>query len=282
MSKKQEQEALTSLQKLDELTEDILKNNTDGGDANFRQIVFSGLTQTTNHVLLEKMQELLFSDIEKDLKKTIILGIFIHKEIFNPVIEYGEKVVTIPYLDESYDDKESFLFVLDALIELAYKNKLNSYETGVELFKRLYMISCSAKSSSVLADKLLQRILNSKVGTVKLLQKEFEDIIRDKNSEMNSRVIAIDILSRGQYSKTLDIIEDLIGEISTEDNINDFLSLIDVSTLALSYYTDKKFAKKVKYIVNNVQNLSLDENSDIVKRINRRIKKFQNDILSVN
>ena len=119
MSKKQEQEAITSLEKLDELTKDILTNATDGGDPNFRHLVFTGLTQTKNPILLDKMKELLFDDNEHDLKKTIILGIFIHKEMFLPVIEYGEKVITMPFIDESYDEKESFLFVLDALIEIA-------------------------------------------------------------------------------------------------------------------------------------------------------------------
>ena len=128
MTKKQEQEALTSLEKLDELTQDILKNSTDGGDANFRQIVFSGLTQTKNPILLEKMKDLLFVDEEEDLKKTIILGIFSHKEMFAPILEYGERFISVPFIDESYDKKESFLLVLDALIELAYKNKLNEFE----------------------------------------------------------------------------------------------------------------------------------------------------------
>ena len=70
MTKKMEAEAKTSLEKLDELTNDILNNGTQGGDPNFRQIVFSGLTQTTNKILLEKMEEILFVPEEKDLKKT--------------------------------------------------------------------------------------------------------------------------------------------------------------------------------------------------------------------
>ena len=50
----------------------------------------------------------------------------------NDVIEYGEKYINMPYIDESYNDKESFLFVLDALIELSYKNKLNDLYSGKE------------------------------------------------------------------------------------------------------------------------------------------------------
>ena len=57
MTKKQEQEALTSLEKLEELTQDILQNSTQGGDPSFRQIVFTGLTQSKNPILLEKMEE---------------------------------------------------------------------------------------------------------------------------------------------------------------------------------------------------------------------------------
>ncbi len=282
MSKKQEQDALTSLEKLDELTEDILKNNTDGGDANFRQIVFNGLTQTKNPILLDKMKDLLFLDKEKDLKKTIILGIFIHKEMFEPVIEYGESVVNTSYIDSSYDEKESFLFVLDALIELAYKDKLSEFESTIPLFLQLYTIACSSKSTSILADKLLQRILNSKVGTVKLLQKEFVEIIKDDSKEMNLRVIAIDILSRGQYSKMLELLEEILIKIISSDNYDEFLPLLDVLTLALSYYQDKKYVSKVKHIVTTVRKLKLNSENDIVKRIERRIKKFQNTINSVN
>ena len=212
MSKKQEQEALTGLEKLDELTQDILKNSTNGGDPNFRQIVFSGLTQTKNPILLDKMRELLFVDEEEDLKKTIILGIFNHKELFTPVIEYGEYAINMPYLDESYDTKESFLFVLDALIELAYKNKLNEFESAIPLLFQIYKIACSEHSTSILADKLLQRFLNSKIGTVKILQKEFAEIIKDSTSDINSIVIAIDILSRAQYNGLLELLAKILAE----------------------------------------------------------------------
>lgn len=280
MSKKQEQEAITSLEKLDELTKDILTNATDGGDPNFRHLVFTGLTQTKNPILLDKMKELLFDDNEHDLKKTIILGIFIHKEMFLPVIEYGEKVITMPFIDESYDEKESFLFVLDALIEIAYKNKLNEFESALSLFNQLFKISCTEKSSSILADKLLQRILNSKIGTVKTIQKELTEVILDDNNELNLRVIAINILSKGLYAKVLDTIEKVISDIN-EDNLIKMLPIIDVSTLALNYFQDKKHIAKIRRVIALVQKLNLNainEQQELIGRINRRISNFIADM----
>ncbi len=286
MSKKQEQEALTSLEKLDELTQDILKNSTNGGDPNFRQIVFSGLTQTKNPILLDKMRELLFVDEEEDLKKTIILGIFNHKEMFAPVIEYGEYAINMPYLDESYDTKESFLFVLDALIELAYKNKLNEFESAIPLLFQIYKIACSAQSTSILADKLLQRFLNSKIGTVKILQKEFTELIKDSNSEINSVVIAINILSRAQYSGLLELLDEILDKIkNSSENLATLIPLLDISTLALSYYTDTKNQTKVKKLLKKVQELELDSTKDmdeIINRIKKRVKTIHNNINSHN
>lgn len=281
MSKKQEQEAKTSLEKLDELTKDILTNSTDGGDPNFRHLVFTGLTQTKNPILLDKMKELLLDDNEHDLKKTIVLGIFIHKEMFLPVIEYGEKVITMPFIDESYDEKESFLFILDALIELAYKDKLNDFESALPLFNQLFKISCSEKSSSILADKLLQRILNSKIGTVKTIQKELNEIILDANNEINLRVIAINILSKGLHTKVLDAIETVIKDEINSENLINKLPIIDVSTLALNYFQDKKCIAKIRRIIALVQKLNLNEisdNKELIERINRRIEKFTEDM----
>jgi len=275
MSKKDE--AITSLEKLDELTKDILTNNTDGGDPNRRQIIFSGLTQTKNSILLDKMKELLFVETEEDLKKTIILGIFIHKEMFEPVIEYAEQTINMPYIDESYDNKESLLFILDALIELAYKNKINDFETAIPLFLQIFKISCSEKSSSTLADKLLQRILNSKIGAIKVLQDELAELIQDDMSEINSKVIAIDILARGQYSKIFDIIENILNKV-TNKNILQMLPIIDVATIALNYNQDKKNIAKIQRIISSIQNLNvntLQEQTETTNRIEKRIKNFK-------
>ena len=286
MSKKQEQEALTSLEKLEELTQDILKNSTNGGDASFRQIVFTGLTQSKNPILLEKMQELLFDKNEQDLKKTIILGIFNHKEHFAPVIEYGEKEINALYLDESYDDKESYLFVLDALIELAYKNKITEFETAIPLLTNIFKLACSENSTSVLADKLLQSFLNSHLGTVKELQKEFVEIIKDPNNEINTVVIAIDILSRAQYENLFEILDEILTKLIEQQEILPvLLPLLDIVTLSLSYFPDKKFQAKVKKILKKIQEINLSGiigEDEILERITRRINKLQNEFNSNN
>ena len=285
MTKKQESEALTSLEKLEELTQDILKNSTNGGDPNFRQIVFTGLTQTKNPILLDKMKEILLSDKEEDLKKTIILGIFNHKEMFAPVIEYGEKNITMPYIDESYDNKDSFLFVLDALIELSYKNKLNEFESAIPLLFQIYKIACSEKSTSTLADKLLQSFLNSRIGTVKELQGEFVALIKDSTNEINSIIIAIDILSRAQFKGVLAIVDEIFDKANESDNVSQLVPLLDISTLALNYYAEPKYDKQVQKLLKKVQTIDFEkvENSqEIVNRIKNRIKKLQNDSNSKN
>ena len=147
-------------------------------------------------------------------------------------------------------EKESFLFVLDGLIELAYNNKIEEFESAIPLFMQLYKIACSEKSTSILADKLLQRFLNSKVGTVKTLQKEFEAVIQDETSEINEIVIAIDILSRGKYDKVLDLIEEILDKLKDETtNLMALLPLIDISTLALSYFPETKYHKKIQKLI---------------------------------
>ncbi len=286
MTKKEESEAKTSLEKLDELTNDIINNGADGGDPNFRQIVFSGLTQTKNKILLDKMEEILFIPEEKDLKKTIILGIFLHKNMFEPVIKYGESVINMPYIDDSYDDKESFLFVLDGLIELSYNNKLNEFESAAPILMQLYKIACSEKSTSILADKLLQRFLNSKIGTVKAVQQELEALILDETSEINEVVIAIDILSRGQYAEVLDLIEKILERLKNEStNLTALLPLLDISTLAISYFQDKKYHSKVKKLLaleKEIKLSSIEGMNEIIERIKRRVKKLHDNINSKN
>lgn len=282
MSKKLEQEAITSLEKLDELVNDILENNTDGGDVNFRQIVFSGLTQTKNRVLLDKMQKLLFSSEEKDLKKTIILGIFIHKEMFQPIIEYGISEINIDYIDESYDQKESYIFVLDALIELAYKDQLKNFDVAIPLLLQIFKIACSAKSTSVLADKLLQRFLNSRLGTISTLQNEFVSLIKDETTELNQIVIAINILARARFMGLLDIINEFLDKIILyKSDIAPLLPLLDVMTLSFGYYTEPKFFSKIKRLLKKIKEIninSVNNQDDISERIKARVKKIQNDI----
>lgn len=286
MSKKLEQEAVTSLEKLDELVNDILENNTDGGDASFRQIVFSGLTQTKNQILLDKMQELLFRKEEKDLKKTIILGIFIHKEMFQPIIEYGISEINVDYIDETYDQKESYLFVLDALIELAYKDKLNNFDESIALLLQIFKIACCAKSTSVLADKLLQRFLNSRLGTISTLQNEFVSLIKDETTELNQVVIAINILARARFNGLLDIINEFLDKIIVSNaDLAPLMPLLDVMTLSFGYYTEKKFFSKIKRLIKKFKEINLNSvnnQEDIAERIKTRIKKLQNDINSHN
>ncbi len=286
MSKKQEQEALTSLEKLDELTKDIIENTTSGGDTNFRNIVFAGLTQTKNPILLAKMQDLLFEEKESDLKKTIILGIFNHKEMYKPVLEYGEQVITMSYLDQNYNDKESFIFVLDALIELAQKNRINEFENAIPLLFEIYKIACSEKSTSIIADKLLQQFLNSNIGKVKILQNEFIEIIKDPSNELNSVVIAIDILARAQYGGLLELLKEILETLRIqEDYLEKIIPLLDISTLALSYYNNSKYNSKLKELLDIINSINLKKvktTDEIKERIKRRIKKIQNNINSLN
>lgn len=171
MSKKDELEAKVSLEKLDELVEDIMANGVAGGDPNFRSIVFAGLSKTQNPILLYKMEKTLFDRNAKDLKKTIIVGIFLQQEIFQPIIEYGEFMLSnCGNLDINCEHSESLLLVIDTLLVLNDRGRLAEFETAFDI---LLILEGLSKEDTVLGKKIRQRIKHINMDALKKKYEKF-------------------------------------------------------------------------------------------------------------
>ncbi|MDD3593654.1 MAG: hypothetical protein PHX18_03400 [Candidatus Gastranaerophilales bacterium] len=171
MTRKDELEAKVSLEKLDELVEDILTNGVAGGDPNFRSIVFSGLSKTKNPILLYKMEKTLFDKKAKDLKKTIIVGIFLQQEFFQPILEYGEFMLSnCGNLDVNCEHSESLLLVIDTLLVLNDRGRLAEFDTAFEM---LLILEGMSNESTVLGSKIRQRIQHIDMNALKKKYEKF-------------------------------------------------------------------------------------------------------------
>lgn len=293
------EDAELKFSKLCEIVQDI-EVNGHGGDQFPRQVVLNAVVNSQNQLLWDKLEKSLFEEDKSELMKTVLVGLLMQKGNISPLCKYTDNILkNVSVLDESFEGKESLLLLADSLIKgvlsddkLLKKNSLNS------LFK-LYKVSCHPESKIMIADQLLQRLINILPNQSKAIDSELLKLIKDVEAEINTRIISIDILSRSKPKEFFTDIESIINNLQEySKNSIEKMYLLDVSTkfvynLAISNL-GMCFSSLSKVLCKfNLENIANDakaeygsegsEHFDVMsKRIAKRIAHLNEMVNSLN
>lgn len=284
------QDADIKIEKLKEVVDDILDNGTMGGDQTSRQLVITAITKSENETLFKKLEGLLFDKKEKELLKTMVAGFFLQKERYSPLIEYTNKLIPQSLvLTEEFEDKESLILVLDALVKATDSKNEEVREDALGALISLYKASCSQNSTALIADQLLQRFINILPMKNSLIDNKLIDLVNDTETDINSRLVAIDILSKTRSEETYQLIEKIIFEIeSYTSSDEDRLYMLDVTTKALVNYSSSFYSERLRNILKELNSIDFivkgknDSVEVICRRIKSRLKNLNDSINSVN
>ena len=75
-----------------------------------------------------------------------------------------------------------------------------------------FISSCLEDSSSLLADRLLQTFLTRMSIENEVFSEFLTDIIKDKKSDFNAKIVAIDLLTRVDKPSSVEIISDIFPQ----------------------------------------------------------------------
>lgn len=272
-----------------EIAYDIDKNGTSGGDQQKRNIVIAGLVNTENEYLYRMFDEALSDFSHPDIFHTLICGIYLHKNRFASLAEYVENIIPKSLiLNESYENKQALLLCAEGLIKACSNEDVVLSKKFLPTLKKLFIASCLEESSSLLADKLLQTFLTRMSIENGVFSEFLVDIIKDKKSDFNAKLVAIDLISRVDKFACIDIITDIFE--SPSHYVPDgkkLIYLLDVTTKSIKYLKPYFRHEKLIDLLSTLNNLeySVVTNDDysiaIVDRIKKRIYDI-NDEMNAN
>ena len=283
------EQANFQFQKLMEVALDIEEHGTTEGDHQKRNIVIAGLVNTENEYLYRLFDEALCNFSHPDIFHTLICGIYLHKNRFASLADYVENLITevIP-LDESYENKQALILCAEGLIKACTNEDKKLSKKFLPTLKKLFISSCLEESSSLLADKLLQTFLTRMSVENEIFSEFLKEIVEDKTSDFNAKLIAIDLISRVDKYESVGIILDIFKNPSNyAPNGTKLLYLLDVTTKAIKYLKPYFDYEKLIDLISTLNNLEYsvaaqDEYSQsIVDRIKQRINDI-NDEMNLN
>ena len=255
-----EEDAAVKFKKLCDIAKDI-EINGQSGDQFPRQAVLSAVVSSDNEILYKKLEEALFDENQTEMMKTIIVGLFLAKDKSLVLSEYADQVLGDSLIiDNKLENKESLLLVADALTEGAKTNDEEVKNKCVNSLFRLYRASCNQDSTALIADQLLQRFMNILSGKSEIIDNTLEKLVTDVNTDINSRLVAIDILTRSRPLEFFDTLQKLISDISKySNNVAETAYLVDVITK--SFYAVAVSELNVNYssIQSTLNDIKLDE-----------------------
>ena len=276
--------------KLLEVAHDIEQNGTAEGDHQKRNIVIAGLVNTENEYLYNMFDQALGDFSHPDIFHTLICGIYLHKDRFASLAEYVDNVMdeAIP-LNESYENKQALLLCAEGLIKACSNEDKTLSKMFLPTLKKLFISSCLEDSSSLLADKLLNTFLTRMSIENEVFSDFLTDIIKDKKSDFNAKIVAIDLLSRVDKPSSIVVITDIFENPSNyAPNGTKLLYLLDVTTKAIKflkpYFEHSKLIDLISTLNNLEYNVAAQDEyfQGIVDRIKSRIKDINDEMNSNN
>lgn len=284
------EKAIFQFNKLLEVAVDIEKNGTNSGDIQKRNIVLAGIVNTENEFLYKMFDAALIDFSYPDIFHTLICGIYLHKDRFASLSEYVDNIIKeiIP-LDEKYENKQALLLCAEGLIKACTNEDKQLSKMFLPTLKNLFICSCLEKSSSMLADKLLQTFLTRMSIENETFSELLSEIITNKNTDFNAKIVAIDLISRVNKKLCVQTIIDIFNNPSNYvESGTKLLYLLDVTTKSiksLKSYFDYNQLSQILTTLNNLEYsvATTDEYSlNIVKRIENRIQEINDDLNSLN
>lgn len=215
MSEKLIEEANIKFTKLCEIVEDI-EQNGQNGDKFAQQTVFMAVVASDNQYLWEKIENSLFEIDKTELMRTVAVGLLMQKDKIEPLCQYAELTLFgVKTLNAEFEEKESLLLIADALAKAVNSDNETLKQKSIKPLIDLYKASCHAQSTAIVADKLLQRFISLLAVKNELIDEKLFELIKDIDMEINSRIVAIEILSRSQPAKLVTISKEIVQDLST-------------------------------------------------------------------
>ena len=189
---------------------------------------------------------------------------------------------------QSFENKQALLLCAEGLIKACSNEDKILSKKFLPALKKLFISSCFEDSSSILADRLLQTFLTRMSVENEIFSEFLTDIIRDKKSDFNAKIVAIDLITRVDKYSGIEIIFDIFKNPDHyAPNGTKLLYLLDVTTKAIKYLKPYFESSKLRELISILNNLEYsvatgDEYSKgIVERIKTRIRDI-NDEMNLN
>lgn len=283
MTEQLKNEAKIKFEKMLEMAADIDKNGTTSGDTQMHQLVIAGVLASKNEYLNELMESAMQEDFHPEILHTIIMGIFLAQNNYTGALNYVNKVLSDKdFIDESLESKEALLLAADCLVNALNEGNLDCKATFIKLFDA----ACRENSTALLADKLLQRFLTILPESSSHVNDTLIEMIDKNEFELNSRLVAIDILARAKAKGFPEVLESLIYDIENQSYKNsEKMYMLDVMTKSLNLLASggvKFNYPKVLSFLNSLDFSAKDEDElsqIIIKRVQKRLKNI-NDIFN--
>ena len=284
------EQANLQFEKLMEIAKDIDENGTTGGDQQKRNIVIAGLVNTENEYLYRMFDEALADLSHPDIFHTLICGIYLHKDRFASLAEYVENIIPKSLiLNEGYENKQALLLCAEGLIKACSNDDEILSKKFLPTLKKLFIASCLEESSSLLADKLLQTFLTRMSVENEIFSEFLADIIKDRKSDFNAKIVAIDLISRVDKISCVEVIADIFENPShyVPDG-KKLIYLLDVTTKCIKYLKPYFRHEKLMELLSTLNNLEYSVATDddyskaIVERIKQRISDINDDVNANN
>lgn len=246
--------------------------NQETADISKQQIIISSILKSENKFLTEILENALFDDAYSEYLKTIIAGLLWNKKETNALIKLVHHTFDDKFLfNEKSEKKESLLLVLEALAQNP------DHEDTLNALKKLYLASTLEKNDCPLADRLLGRCINVLPGKSPQIDEMLVEIIKDKNIEINPKIIAIDILTRSKGGEVFPLLQDIIFNIKDyiqESSIGqiEMLYLLDVITKDIKALMEQgvgQYYGPVIEVLNNLQFIPAQDSENLLKIANR-------------
>jgi hypothetical protein len=261
------------------MANDIDTNGPESSDHTAHQIVISAILKSDNEFLHDIIEQALFDENHSELLKTMIAGILGNKKRISPLLKLIEEVFSDDLLfDEEKAKKDALILASDALI-CAIAQEFYDKDDCIKALYKVYVASCLEKNDFPLADKLLQQFINTLPAKSDSIDMMLFDIIKDKNMEINPKLVAIEILTRSKGGDVFEHLEDIMLNIENyAKDQRETLYLLDVITKAINAMLLQGVGinyDNVLMVLNNLRFLPTSNNQElfaILNRIESRIK----------
>lgn len=273
------EDAQIKFQRLCEISNDILVNGPEGGDKVAQQLVLSAVLKSENEFFHDIIEHALFDENHSELLKTMIAGILANKKRIKPLIKLIDGIFSEDlFFDEEKAAKDALLLASDGLI-CAVAQGCNEKTECIQALQKIYIASCLEKNDFPLADRLLQQFINTLPGKADEIDSMLFEVIKDKNMEINPKLVAIEILTRSKGGDVFEHLEDIMLNIQNyAKDQRETLYLLDVITKAINAMLTQGVGIKydnVLVVMNNLRFLPTSNNQElftIINRIESRIK----------
>lgn len=282
------EDAQIKFQRLCEVASDIEKEGTAGGDQTKRQFVIAAITNSDNEFLYEIMEQALFDENHPEILKTLLAGLLANKKISKPLIKLiNESICEKCLINKESSEKESLILASDAVI-CAIKDEVEHKDECLETLEKAYIASCLEANDYPVADRLLQLFINTMPGKSKKIDDLLISTIKNKELEVNPKLVAIEILTRSKGGDVFENLTDILMNIHNyAKNQKEAFFLLDVTTKAISALLKQGVSVSLKEILELLNSLNfIDTTEDeylmsIVNRIKDRIKDI-NEMYGMN